>query len=565
MLPFDAILWLLLIIIVIIQSLFFMVPLGNENSTVRRLPWITFSLIILNVLIYFGTAPIIKAQMQRLEIAQEGIIEILQQNPKLLKDEAIKTKLIELGLATKEELEDPRLQNPDFDDEKAYLRYMDEEEDGTYLEGLRKINEINARIALDEKILEFKSALEDNLSFKLGLAPNGNWKFHQLISYGFMHGGLLHLFGNMIFLFAVAFSLEDLWGRGIFLGFYIGACVISCLPFVFSPSNMPLVGASGAISGVMGAFLVRLYNTRLRVGYVVMAFWWLFFIMRKKPWGVINVPAYLFLPYLFMVDLLMVWFFKKSGMVSTTAHSVHIAGFLFGAAFAFVMKKAQIEEKYVNPGIESKISFSGSAAVTRALELLDNGDAYGAEQVLKAHVSMMPADIDAFMTLAQVYQRTERYSLMNDAYCAVIRQHLARNDKESALYIYDSLLSGFPEDAMNPKIPVRDWMMICEYLRELGMVREAGFEYERLAKACPDDPLSVRACIQGAEVALSDNDKDRAFRLYQMALLRNPSPVYESKIRLGLDNCQGYLNSRDKKAVIEPTPMDKTPQTHRPF
>jgi hypothetical protein len=368
----------------------------------------------------------------------------------------------------------------------------------------------------------------------------------------------------MIFFFAVAFSLEDLWGRGIFLGFYLGACVISCLPFVISPSNMPLVGASGAISGVMGAFLIRLYKTRIRVGYLVMAFWWLFFMMRKKPWGVINIPAYLFLPYMFLCDLLMVWYFKKSGSVTNVAHSVHIAGFLFGAAFALVIKKAQIEEKYINPSIESKISFSGSAAVTRALELLDHGDAYGAEQTLKSHLSTCPTDVDALMTLAQVYQRTERYGLMNDAYCAVIRQHLTHSDKESALYIYDSLLSGFPENAMNPKIPIRDWMAICEYLRELDMVREAGFEYERLAKACPDDPFSVRACIQGAEVALLDNDKERAFRLYQMALLRNPSPVYESKIRLGLDNCQGYLNSRDKKSVVEPKPMDKSPQPQRP-
>ncbi len=562
MLPIDAILGLLLLLIVIIQSVFFMVPLGNENSTVRRLPWITFGVIILNVLIYFGSEPIINAQMQRLENAQEGIIEILKHNPKLLKDEAIKNKLIENGLATKEDFDDPRLQNPYLEDDES--EYEDEGS-STYLEGLSKINEINARLSLDEKLLEYKSALAANLTFKLGLAPNGDWKIHQLISYAFMHGGRLHLLGNMLFFFAIAFSLEDLWGRGIFSGFYLGACVISCLPFVFSPSTMPLVGASGAISAVMGAFLIRLYSTRLRVGYLCLGFFWLFFLIRKKPWGIINIRAYLFLPYLFICDLLMVWFFKKSGMTSTTAHSVHIAGFLFGAAFAYVMKKAQIEEKYVNPSIESKISFSGSAAVTRALELMDSSDAHGAEQVLKTHLTTMPNDIDALMTLAQVYQRTERYALMNDAYCAVIRQHIARNDKESALYIYDSLLSGFPEDAMNPKIPVRDWMVICEYLRELGMVREAGFEYERLAKACPDDPLSVRACIQGAEVALTDNDKARAFRLYQMALLRNPSPVYESKIRLGLDNCQGYLNSRDKKTVVEPTPLDKTPQPHRPI
>src|SRR5690349_10156290 len=116
MLPIDAILGLLLLLIIIIQSLFFMVPLGNENSTVRRLPWITFGLIIVNVLIYFGTAPIINAQIKRLQSAQENIINILKHNPKLLKDQAIQTKLIDIGLITKEELEDPRLKNLITDD-----------------------------------------------------------------------------------------------------------------------------------------------------------------------------------------------------------------------------------------------------------------------------------------------------------------------------------------------------------------------------------------------------------------------------------------------------------------
>ncbi|MEW6129629.1 MAG: rhomboid family intramembrane serine protease [Acidobacteriota bacterium] len=556
MLPLDVILGLLLLLVVIIQSFFFMVPLGNENSTVRRLPWVTFGLIIINVLIYFGTAPIINAQMQRLQNAQDGIIEVLQKNPKLLKDEKIKTQLIELGLATKEELEDaPMLKYLDEEELNEYgLGYEDE---STNLDALKKINEINARISLDEKFLEFKSALADNLSFKLGLAPNGNWKIHQLLSYAFMHGGLLHLFGNMIFFFAVAFSLEDLWGRGLFLGFYLGACIVSCLPFVFSPSNVPLIGASGAISGVMGAFLIRLYKTRIRVGYLILAFWWLIFMMRKKPWGIIHLPAYVFLPYLFLVDLLMVWYFKKSGVVSNVAHSVHIAGFLFGVAFAFVIKKASIEEKYINPAIEAKISFTGSAAVTQALDMMDQGNAYGAEQTLKAHLMNRPNDVDALMTLAQVYQRTERYNLMNDAYASVIRLHIANNDKESALYIYDSLLSGFPEDAVNVRLPVRDWMSICEYLREIGMVREAGFEYERLAKACPNDPLSVRACIQGAETALTDGDQDRAFRLFEMALSRNPSPVYESRIRLGMEKCQSYLNSRNKRAIPPHEPPNK--------
>ena len=107
----------------------------------------------------------------------------------------------------------------------------------------------------------------------------------------------------------------------------------------------------------------------------------------------------------------------------------------------------------------------------------------------------------------------------------LIRQHLASEDKEAALYAYDSLLSAFPDNNVAPRIPARDWIAICEYLKESDMNREAAVEYERLVNACPDDPLVSRAAVQGGEAALFVADADRALKLFQKASPPHVKPL----------------------------------------
>ena len=134
-----------------------------------------------------------------------------------------------------------------------------------YKEWLSSSEADGLRFELDEKLAAFKDAAEDSLWYKYGLAPNGNWKVHQLITAAFLHGGTLHLIFNMIFFFAVAFSLEDLWGRGVFLGFYLLGAAAACIPGLISPAAVPSIGASGAISATMGAFLFRLPKTKIKL------------------------------------------------------------------------------------------------------------------------------------------------------------------------------------------------------------------------------------------------------------------------------------------------------------
>ncbi|HWP45129.1 MAG TPA: rhomboid family intramembrane serine protease [Blastocatellia bacterium] len=540
----DGIFFIALVIVLVIQSIFTFVPLGNERSTVRRLPWVTFAIMAICVVAYYVTLPSTVSQDRELMKARTNLYEFLSDNRSILADDEVRRKVRELGLISEEESEEiSKEMKGDLDSEyrtQAWLRSA---------EG-RKVKD-----EFDLKFAECKTATESHLYFKYGLAPNGTWKAHQLITAVFLHGSTLHLFGNLLFFFAVGFSLEDLWGRGVFLGFYLLAGVAASLPELVNPGPLPSIGASGAIAGTMGAFLVRLYDTKVKIGWVTLPLSIPFMLFGRKPYGVINVAAYIYLPFYFISQILPWWFIKKTGLVSTIGYSAHIAGFVFGVGFALVMKAMRVEERYINPKIEARVSFSASPAVTQSLEMLDRGEAELAERKLKSYLAKQPDDINAVLALIQVYQRTEKYDQLNSLYGNVIRHHLANEDREAALYAYDSLLSAFPDNQVNPKIPARDWIVICEYLQEAQMNREAAVEYERLAKAWADDPLAVRACVQGGEAALLAHDNQRALKLFEIARDSAPSSLYSGRIEAGIEKAKLRLNHRPSWVKKGPRPQ----------
>ena len=90
---------------------------------------------------------------------------------------------------------------------------------------------------------------------------------HTMFTSMFMHGGWLHLFGNMLYLWIFGDNVEDEIGSLKFLGFYLlcGVAAIMAQFYFSTRSSLPNVGASGAIAGVLGAYLVMFPNARVRV------------------------------------------------------------------------------------------------------------------------------------------------------------------------------------------------------------------------------------------------------------------------------------------------------------
>jgi membrane associated rhomboid family serine protease len=148
-----------------------------------------------------------------------------------------------------------------------------------------------------------------------------------LISSQFLHGGLLHLAGNMLFLWIFGNNVEDKLGHAKYLLFYLSCGVLAALSqwYFAQDSNIPSLGASGAIAGVMGAYILRFPKAEI-LGVVPLGFFFPTF----------RVPAYFFLGFWFVQQA----FYGLASLGARTnigmesggiAYWAHAGGFVFGA------------------------------------------------------------------------------------------------------------------------------------------------------------------------------------------------------------------------------------------
>lgn len=148
----------------------------------------------------------------------------------------------------------------------------------------------------------------------------------------FLHGDFWHLAGNMLYLWIFGNNIEDYLGRFKFVVFYIVSGLAAVTMFVmFSPrGDIPLVGASGAIAGILGAYMVLFPRAK-----VLTLIWILFFIRM------IWLPAVFILGYWFVIQLLMA--ISSSGNEGGgIAWFAHVGGFIFGWIYIRLRRRKQI-------------------------------------------------------------------------------------------------------------------------------------------------------------------------------------------------------------------------------
>jgi len=149
----------------------------------------------------------------------------------------------------------------------------------------------------------------------------------------FLHGGFLHLLGNMWFFWIFGNNIEDVAGHFKFLVFYLlGGVVASMLQILISSSStIPVVGASGAISAVLGAYILKFPHARIKTLLFIIIFV-----------TVINIPAVAFIGIWFFMQLLS----SIVNRMSNVAWYAHIGGFLFGLFAIRLFEKREGYKKY---------------------------------------------------------------------------------------------------------------------------------------------------------------------------------------------------------------------------
>jgi membrane associated rhomboid family serine protease len=171
-----------------------------------------------------------------------------------------------------------------------------------------------------------------------GVEPLSSWL--AAFTSMFMHGDWLHLIGNMVFLWIFGNNVEDAMGHGRFLAWYLAAGLAATAAQTTvtlwfgdpAEASIPNVGASGAIAGVLGAYLLLYPGAR-----VLTLFGWLF----------VEIPALLFLGFWFLFQLWLGSFAllePESG--GGIAFFAHIGGFVFGMLTIFLVAKRRRQARY---------------------------------------------------------------------------------------------------------------------------------------------------------------------------------------------------------------------------
>lgn len=151
----------------------------------------------------------------------------------------------------------------------------------------------------------------------------------DLLTSMFLHGGWMHLIGNMWFLWIYGDNIEDILGPVQYIVFYLACGVAAAMTQVFltPDSRLPTIGASGAIAGVMGAYLVKFPRSRIVTLLPLFIFW-----------TTVEIPAFFILIYWFVIQLF-------SGATTIASHAqggvawfAHVGGFLTGILLIYVMK-----------------------------------------------------------------------------------------------------------------------------------------------------------------------------------------------------------------------------------
>jgi hypothetical protein len=274
--------------------------------------------------------------------------------------------------------------------------------------------------------------------------------------------------------------IEDVWGRPLYLAFYLSAGAVSGLMYAlhYPTVDGPLIGASGAVAGVMGAFLIRYWRTKIRF------FYWFGIIFT----GTFTAPAWLMLPLWLARELLFAqaWDVMAPGSGGGgVAHWAHVWGFGFGVVVAVGLAYWKIEERFVDRAIESKITLVDNTGVERALDLAADGDSGQAFKMLEREVRSNPENVDAAVALWNLAVQTGQPSVAAAPMLEVLRRAARADDQELALIHWQEMIQLLPEIDVDPALAVRMAELMLREDRRPAAEETAQLAHRRLTDETP--------------------------------------------------------------------------------
>jgi membrane associated rhomboid family serine protease len=470
-----------------------LIPLRHENMQGRRWPVITFGIIALNVIIFLGTRGTMDKEGPELGEVKVHLLILAAMHP----EAKIGAKAQEYitAVQTKDPARWKLAQNMNrdvYDGWDAKIRMMADEHP----------EEIQAEA--DSLSARYEELDSTSLVNKYAFIP-AHPTLLGLIAGNFLHGGWLHLIGNMWFLWLSGALLEDTWGRVIYPAFYMIAGILAFqVHALANPGSMtPIIGASGAIAGLMGAFLVRFPTTKIEMG-------WLFFYRIYR----FKMAAYWLLPLWLVTEI---FYGSMFGQSSGVAHWAHVGGFVFGALIALGVRKSGLEQ-IAEQGIQDKISWVSHPLLSEASEHMEKGQLDQAAASLNKMLVEKPDSVDAYRMLQRIYWQKSDLPAHRNALAKLMSLEIKANDHEGARQTSQDF-----RNAGGEKLPAPLWLEFCRQLETQPDVAHATDEYVDLASSCPTEKQGLLAQMAAGRLYLKRLSRPTdALRFYEAAAL---SPV----------------------------------------
>ena len=252
----------------------------------------------------------------------------------------------------------------------------------------------------------------------------------------FLHFGYLHIIGNLVYLILFGWYLEDRMGTLSFSLLFLGSALLGNLAQGWYNShvlgvNLGIIGASGAVSGVLGASLVRFYVSRVKIAY------WVFMpLLAYTRAGRVDIPI-VFALVLWVLLQVARSLVQLGGTSLGVAYMTHLSAFSFGIAYMLATggwKEARSE-----------------AFCVRARRYLRKGDFFGAQEQYSHYVATRPDDGNAHAQLARVQIQTGDEIGAKASYLKACEILLRSQDRSECEDAYAQALRGFPDFVLSPE------------------------------------------------------------------------------------------------------------------
>jgi membrane associated rhomboid family serine protease len=464
-------------------------PIKHENMSARRWPVITLGLILINFLVFLCTYPAMERQEDSLLSVRQHLLVLSARHPELTIQAKAQQFITDFQAYYPADWTD--IQSPNFkaiDDWDTRMRSVDDPE--------------QLQAEMDSLGTEYSKLMVSSIAQRYAFIPADPRPIAYLSS-TFLHGGWLHLIGNMWFLWLAGFVLEDVWGRPLYLIFYLAAgAVATQLDGWANPGSIAVsYGASGAIAGLMGAFLVRFPKLKIQLmwffGSWLSGFW--------RPW----VRAYWLLPLWFAMEI---YYGKMLGQSDGVAHWAHIGGFAFGALAALAIRYSGLEHK-ANKGIEEKTTWTADPEIGQATDLMAQGKLDEAAATLERYLTEKPDSLGGWNLVRTVHWRRNDIPACREATRRLCILNTQAGLHEAAWLDYEEFIN-----LGGDKMPPATWLELCRVPEERNDYKRALSEYEKLAAAYPIERQGLMAQLGAARILLKRLDRPRdALRLYEAA------------------------------------------------